>query len=118
METKSKKHNIKVGVFTENDNTFLSLEYIEDNKKVQIHKIALDGIDVIKETLPMYTCNSTKMNTMMFGSYDIYNLNLPLLPVTEEQVIYTIIDLDYLPHEMSIKEIEKQLGYPIKIKGE
>ena len=111
-----KRHDFKVGLFIEDNKSFLSLEFIEDNHKVEIHKIALDYIDINRESISKYTCNGIPYPA--FGTYEACSISFPVVPVEGDKILCTIIDLDNVPKEMSIKEIEKQLGYSIKIKGE
>ena len=112
------KSNFKVGLFIENGNTYLSLEYTQGNQKIQIHKIGLEHIEVEKETQE-FTFGGAGRPLINVGTHDLYSLTLPLLANNRtDKIMYTITNLEEVPKEMSIKEIEKQLGYPIKIKGE
>ncbi|MGJ0846488.1 hypothetical protein ACR77J_07360 [Tissierella praeacuta] len=100
MNRTTKAYNQKVSLFNEDGKTYLGFEYdVKTNSaetvNFKIHKIDLSNIDISIDRRE-----------------NRYSLTLDVIPVKDEILVMT----DITPvEEMTIKEIEKELGRKIKI---
>jgi len=105
--------DFKVGIYIEDEKTYLSLEFIKDEKyKITIPKISLSTIDIEKEDVVGYICNY-----IPFTESSVCKISMDI--VTKDQILYSVENLNYKPpQELTISEIEAKLGHKIVIKGE
>lgn len=105
--------NFKVGMYIEDEKTYLSLEFIKDEKyKITIPKISLSTIEIEKEDVVVYICNCIPFTESL-----VCKISLDV--VTKDQILYSVEDLNCKPpQELTIPEIEAKLGHKIIIKGE
>ena len=105
--------DFKVGMYIENGTTYLSLEFIKDEKyKITIPKISLSTIDIEKEDIVGYICKH-----IPFRETSVCKISMDI--VAKDQILYSVEDLNYEPpQELTISEIEAKLGHKIVIKGE
>ena len=109
------REKFKVGVCEYKEETFMSVEFVEGARKLIIPRILLNGLEL---------CDNFNDYNPFKMSYD-YHTPYPRqlyikVPIhTEDDYLMKVVDLEYKqPKELTIPEIEKKLGYKIKIKGE
>lgn len=105
--------DFKVGIYIEDEKTYLSLEFIKDKKyKITIPKISLSTIDIEKEDIVQYICNY-----IPFTESSVCKISMDI--IAKDQTLYSVENLNYKPpQELTIPEIEAKLGHKIIIKGE
>ena len=117
-----KGYNYKTTIYYEKANPFLKLEWdtIQGNNEyhAEIHKISLATLN--NELNKMYQEKIKKMISedilpySLISPFSNYQICLRVLPVDNK--IATLIDIT--PYkEMTLQEIEKELGYKVKIKS-
>lgn len=85
----------------------MSLEYSIENIVYKIPKISLSDLE-----------QRVKNNLNYCDCYENAAITFPILP-TEDGAIVEIKDLNYKPKKkMTLKEVEKKLGYEIELESE
>lgn len=106
------KTDFKVGIYLENNEVMMSLEFKESDLLVQIPKICLSRLnceincEVINKT---YSC--LEFNTIKNDS----QLIIPILS-DEKGILFQVTDLKP-KKKMTLEEVEKELGYKIKLEN-
>ncbi len=93
--------NHKIGVYTERGNTYMTLDLdtiLDDGRKMHL-------------TIPKIDLNSLSIN-LNEGIYNTANISFDLKEVKDSYM--TITDITKYK-EMSLNDIEKELGYKIKL---
>lgn len=107
--TKEGPKNFKVGIYIEGSKTMMSLEYSIENIVYKIPKISLTDLEQQVENHRSYpSCYENRSA----------EITLPILP-TEDGAMIEMEDLNYKPKKkMTLKEVEKKLGYEIELESE
>lgn len=106
--------NFKVGLFVdEYGRTYMSLEFTNDeNYRIKIPRICLSDLAIENSRESIILNNHEVLNTAS-------NIVFKIIEDSYDGIVYIVQDLNVKkPKELTIKEIEKKFGYPIRIKGE
>lgn len=118
-----KKHELKdIQLFEENGQYYLKLKYIlEDEYRIKELEIPKVKITVNKYTYPHINFIRQTIGDPIYDLYAGYGDCLPMLPGETSEanhVYFTEKIIEEKHKEMTIAEIEKKLGYKIKIVSE
>lgn len=111
MKTFNSLYDFKVGLFYEKDKPYLSLEgKTKDNKaEINLFKIDLTNLVINTDVANIYD----DVRFLPIKTLKDYSVTFPL-KTNENDVAYTVKFDDR--KEMTKEQIEKELGYKIKIK--
>ena len=114
MNKYNKIKNIKIGLYEEDGNTYMSLEGTtkvgNGNAIFNLQKIDISQMEFFKNTVSEYIQISYDKKPI-YHYIDCY-VKFPVIPVDDVLITTKIIE-----KEMTLNEIEKELGYKIKIKN-
>lgn len=118
-----RRHELKnIELFEEAGQYYLKLKYIlEDEHSVRELEIPKVKIQVNKNLYPHINCISQTIGDSIYDLYAGYGDCLPILPgetAEANHVYYTEKIIKEKRKEMTVAEIEKKLGYKIKIVSE